>query len=37
KLLDSDTTHVDVAEIWDGFDVRYTLTKNEWRGHRTNK
>jgi RimJ/RimL family protein N-acetyltransferase len=34
KLLDSDTTHVDVAEIWDGFDVRYTLTKNEWREHR---
>lgn len=33
ELLGSDTTHQDEAEIWDGFDVRYTLTRREWQEH----
>ena len=37
ELLGSETTHLYEPEIWDGFDVRYTVTKNEWQAHRVNK
>jgi hypothetical protein len=38
QLQSSESTHhLDDVVIWDGFDVRHTLTKEDWLAHRSRK